>query len=428
VIPTVVPGSNRRYILLLTVVSALILVVGALTRPRNEPPAPTSDADLALISRLSERRSLENMTSYFSDIASAAELSLVHLHGLPVSAVAWDARRIVTSRVTDPFPASVTFDTPNGEMTATTALRRPDIPVVAIGAPPGAAIVPVRRSSVPVQSGAWITASWTGAQPHTFAYGRVLDIAARRCDAVEVQELIPTFMLTGSMAGGGIFDIDGYLIGLVVTCGDGMMAVAAESLDALIDAGESVETQVLSSYGLRAAEMTEEEAAYARIAKGLMVRDVWTNYAAQQADVRPGDVILAIDDAPVTGAGDLQRLVDRQGDGPPHLTIERGSARIDVLLQPPDQAATADAGTPPARGLTLDPAEGIRVEAIVQGSPAAAADIRAGDRIVRIDRVAPESRDQVRRLLAGSRGRLGPVLVELERGSRRFVVLLQPPA
>jgi len=112
VIPEIIPGARHpRYIFLLAVVAAAILVIGALTRPRNEPPAPASDADLALISRLSERRSLENMTTYFRDIAAAAELSLVRLRGVPTSAMAWDASRIVAARTADPFPARATVET-----------------------------------------------------------------------------------------------------------------------------------------------------------------------------------------------------------------------------------------------------------------------------------------------------------------------------
>lgn len=291
-IPTIVPGvRNPRYIFLLAVVAALILVVGALTRPGNESPPPASDADLARISRLSERRSLENMTSYFSDIAATAELSLVRLRGLPTSAIAWDANRIVAARIADPFPTKATFETPGGDMVATVVLRRPDLPVVAIAAPPAASLVPVRRSSAPVQSGTWIMALWTGTQARSFVYGHAIDTTSGSCGELLVQQIVPTFTLTTSMAGGGIFDIDGNFLGLILPCGDRVAAVGADSLDSLLSEDVSLESQLLSRYGFRAGTLSADEAAYVGQSDGLIVREVWVRYAAHKADLRPGDII-----------------------------------------------------------------------------------------------------------------------------------------
>ncbi len=425
-IPTIIPGArNQRYIFLLAVVAALILVVGALTRPKDEPPAPASDADLANISRLSERRSLEDMTSYFSNIATTAELSLVRLRDLSTSAFAWNADRIVAARIADPFPTKATFETPGGDIVATVALRRPDLPVVSIAAPPAAALVPVRRSLIPVQSGAWIFALWTGSQARSFVYGHALDSVSGFCGEVRVQQIVPSFVLTASMAGGAIVDIDGNVLGLIVPCRDGITAISADSVDMLLADDNSLESQLLSQYGFRAAPLSADEAAYVKQSDGLIVREVWLQYAAHTAGLRPGDVILAIGGAPVVGPGDLLQLIGAAAGGPPDLAVQRGSTRIQMTLHAGEMTGDAER---PDRGLMLQAPEGSRIDAVAPDSPAARAGIRPGDRIIRINHVAPGDVNQIRRLLSGAGTRSGPVLMELERGGRRFAVLLQPPA
>ncbi|NQW03453.1 MAG: hypothetical protein HQ485_05440 [Acidobacteria bacterium] len=426
-IPTIVPGvRNPRYIFVLAVVAALILVVGALTRPMDEAAPPASDADLARISRLAERRSLEDMTSYFSEIAANADLSLVRLRDLPTSAIAWDANRIVAARIVDPFPTEATFETPSGEIIASVVLRRPDLPVVAIAAPPTAALVPVRRSSVLPQSGTWIMALWAGTQARSFVYGHVLDTMWGSCGELLIHQVVPTFALEPSMAGGGIFDIDGNFLGLVLQCQNRMVAVLADSLDVLLTADNSLDSQVLSRYGFRADVLSADEAAFVGRADGLIVREVWVRYPAHKADLRPGDIIRAIDDVPIAGPEDLLRLVGGATTASPRLAIRRGIAKIEIVLEPDGASLDAEAGEAPGRGLTLRSSEGFLIDAVAAESAAARAGMQSGDRLIRINRITPESEDRVRRLLDGDRS--GPTLVELERNGRRFSVLLPGPA
>jgi hypothetical protein len=87
------------------VVSPTILVVGALLRPTPDAATsaapPPSETDLLRLARLSQRRSLDNITAYFSYVADGAARSLMFVPGSDSTGVAWSERIVVTPRIDD---------------------------------------------------------------------------------------------------------------------------------------------------------------------------------------------------------------------------------------------------------------------------------------------------------------------------------------
>jgi S1-C subfamily serine protease len=60
---------------------------------------------------------------------------------------------------------------------------------------------------------------------------------------------------------------------------------------------------------------------------------------AAAAGVRPGDLIIELDGAPIEGVGDLQRLLDGEAVGRRvRLRIGRGSEMVDLDLVPVELA------------------------------------------------------------------------------------------
>jgi S1-C subfamily serine protease len=138
--------------------------------------------------------------------------------------------------------------------------------------------------------------------------------------------------------------------------------------------------------------------------------------------LRPGDVITGLDGAPVASPEDLQPLLASSEKGAAVLGVRRARQRRELRLAAGrlEPAAALDAGP----GLSLEPpAEGFPIAGVLPGTPAAAAGIREGDRLLRVDFATPRTAAEARRALSG---RGGPVMVEVRSGARRIGALLLP--
>jgi putative serine protease PepD len=102
--------------------------------------------------------------------------------------------------------------------------------------------------------------------------------------------------------------------------------------DEIIDTGRATHPFV----GVSAATITPEEAADQRTSPGALVRDVEPDGPADQAGIRPGDVITKVDDRMISGSNDLiaATRLHRVGDQI-EVTYERDgeAATVRVTLQ-----------------------------------------------------------------------------------------------
>ncbi len=81
---------NPRYVAMLALVAALILVAGWFGRPRDIPdvPAPVpSETELETLARRAERRSLEGMARYFEGVSREAAASIARLPNYRISGI-----------------------------------------------------------------------------------------------------------------------------------------------------------------------------------------------------------------------------------------------------------------------------------------------------------------------------------------------------
>ncbi len=142
--------------------------------------------------------------------------------------------------------------------------------------------------------------------------------------------------------------------------------------------------------GLDFAQAPRESAA------SVVIKDVADGSPAATAGFQPGDAILTLDGAPVANALRLKGLLGIYPDG--HrvpVTVKRGAgeATVEVTLTAPERARLG-LDLARARGDDLAP----RVEAVEEGSAAAAAGFQPGDEIVEWDgqRLEFSSRDERR--------------------------------
>jgi hypothetical protein len=237
------------------------------------------------------------------------------------------------------------------------------------------AVVPVRPGP-----GDWVlaVARDRGGRP-VFAHGLYEGTTRERCGSFEYDAVHSAAPLAPSMIGGGLFLIDGGLAAFVAGCNGSPIAIASSSIAEILAHPPSPADRIEERYGFRRDE------------KGL-VTAVWDGTDAQRAGLLPGDV------------------VDPAGD-PPNQA-ERG--RRTVKLEWPEEPAGP---LPTPRGLTFD---GRTVAAVVAGSSASAAGIRAGDVVTRIaGKSLANPADAIQQAK-------GPVTITIERDGRRRETLLQP--
>ncbi len=413
---------NIKYVVTLAVAAGLILLGGAILRPRTrstEQPSPT-DSDLARLVRLTERRALDSATALLNQVADDAAPAVVWLDAAGTSGVVWTATTIATA------PASASGSAPlattvAGPVTAARTDWSPDLPVASVAMADATRAQPPPRSAPPAQTGAPVLAVWRNAQSRLFAPAAFVERAEETCGDVPSAEVRTTLTFTPAMAGGGLFDLDGGLLGLIVPCGDRYAAVVPEVIDRLLVAVASFESRLLARYGLVVAPPTDEESAFFAADAGVIVREVRAGGPAAAAGLRPGDIVVGLDGAAVTRVDDLEPLTATPPVAEAVFSLRRASAALDVRVG--ESAATPappDAGT---AGVVWEaPRRGFLVEAVRPGSRAAAAGIESGDRVIRIGNDEPKTLDQVRRALVGRTA----VFVELERAGRRRGVLVAP--
>jgi len=418
---------TRRYRATLVAAAVLILVVGFALRPSDpasKTAPPPSQSEMRNLQRLSERQSLESMTRHFAGLAQEVATGLVRVGSPPVTGIVWNAGVVVTRSGGASEAGSVRLGTATGESLAgIRVVEGPGLPLAALEVGGLPAPVTHREPSDPeLAAGQWLVAVWRGAESHLFAPGHFLEFRSTRCGELSVRELASSLELSESMEGGGLFDLDGALIAVVLPCDERSAALGVESVNLGLVQGRSQEGRLRSLYGMRVVPLDPTMRTYCGAESGVLVSEVWTGFAADLSGLLPGDVIASIDSKRVTAPADLQPLLAPASRAEAVLGVWRARRKREVRLQ----ASVPEAPpTPPGdRGLGLAPAEdGFLIGRVSPGSTPARSEVREGDRLLRVNFSVPRTRAEADRALSGQ---ALATFVEVRRGARRFGFLLDP--
>jgi len=170
--------------------------------------------------------------------------------------------------------------------------------------------------------------------------------------------------------------------------------------------------------------------------EGALVAEVEPGGPADKAGFKAGDLIMRVDQSPITRAEDLPRVVARHQPGSKvkvEVRRERVSRTLEVNLDEvrDDSSAPAPAGqpapgaaAPKGIGVQLSdvPGQGVVVARVVAGS-AADGELVAGDVIVEVNRASvARAADVVTRIAAAPAGT--PILFKVTRQNKtRFVAI-----
>jgi S1-C subfamily serine protease len=249
----------------------------------------------------------------------------------------------------------------------------------------------------------------------------------------EIQDYIQTdAAVNPGSSGGPLFDLSGNVVGIntaIFSPDKSATQNAGISFAIPINLAWRVATELIEtgrvSYAGLGAETLDSPAGPNDPRPGAEVSSVNPGGPAEQAGLRRGDVVIAIDGEPIGSAADLQGLILARGVGA-RLAIryERGNQERTTHLVTADEAALrrtdvripdnavkwagatlllAEASLLARQGIALPdhPSPGILVLAVAPGSPADTAGIAPGDVLLEVQRKPIENIDGLLGLTRG---------------------------
>ena len=243
-------------------------------------------------------------------------------------------------------------------------------------------------------------------------------------------------------SGGPLFDLRGQVVGINTAINPNGRGIGfAIPVDALKDVLPQLLSAGKVARGRLGVAIQQVDASLAKALglarpEGALIAEVEPGGPADKAGIKAGDLILRLEQAAVTRAEDLPRIVARHKPGSKvkvEIRRERVARTVEVSLDeirdesgPPSPAGppTPGAAAPQGIGVQLSDVQGqgVVVGRVVQGSPADG-ELAPGDVIVEVNR-APVARaaDVVARIAATPPGT--PILFKVARQNKtRFVAI-----
>ncbi len=184
---------------------------------------------------------------------------------------------------------------------------------------------------------------------------------------------------------------------------------------------------------------------------GVVIRAIYPDTPAARSELKPADIITAVDGVPVKSTRDLQRQVLRKQIGEPvSLTVFRDGKPLTISLatgELPDETQFASQRTPRqepapeaiwgltvqtltrelAEKLSLSETTGVLISDVAADSLAAEQGLQRGDIITEVNRKPVATAEQFKTALAEADPARGALLYVQRDGASTFVVLKQTP-
>jgi len=232
-------ATSPRYIALIAAISVAVLVVGMLAKPKKQESQPViSEGEELRLRKLVQKKALDDMAGYLSEAAAGVLPCVVRLKVPDSSGVVWnDAGVVITAAASGQFPPLVDLMAPGGTtLRARTTAAAVGFPVAVIQAPGQSRLRPVKKINPSlIRPGQWLVAVWRQSSGEAaFAPGLLIGVSPSTCGEfrfLEVQSNIPQ---TSTMAGGGVFDLDGNMVALMIRCGGQPAAMASNDVEAAL--------------------------------------------------------------------------------------------------------------------------------------------------------------------------------------------------
>lgn len=396
--------------------SAVILTLGVWLKPAKLPEPTISGEEMLRLQTLTQRRNLENLAVYFSEVAGGIQPGLVWINELGTTGLVWNTEGlIVTAGPERRIDGEITALTFGGNINLEQQIVSESFRAASLRPSPGTPkLQPVRRGSHrELPPGIWIMqmARQAGGN-YLFTPGVYGGVATTVCSGTEFQTIQSNIPLTASALGGGLFDVDGNLLAVVLPCDGRFAAFLPEDIDRQLTQAAGFDGQLLRRQGIQATKVDEIANKYFGTPEGAWISAIVDGQPGDAAGLLPGDVITSLDNIPVRSPEDLRPLTLPKEPPLFQLEVRRNRRALRIDLEP----STAQSVN------ISDPSDGYLVGPITPDSIAARAGLRAGDRLLSVDGRSPQSIAAVRRLFSPAPST--PAFLVLRRGARRFGVFL----
>mgnify|MGYP000877296954 FL=1 len=242
-------------------------------------------------------------------------------------------------------------------------------------------------------------------------------------------------------SGGALLNLNGELIGIntaILAPGGGSVGIgfaipsnmARTLAQQLIDFGE-VKRGLL---GIKGMEMSADiaKAFNLNVQRGAFVSEVLPNSGSAKAGIKSGDVIVSLNDKPLSSFAELR---SRIATTEPGTKVKLGLLRegkpmtVEVTLdKSTSSSASAEMIAPALQGAALsdgqlkDGTKGITLESVEKSSPAAQAGLHEDDVIIAVNRTRVQSIAEMRKVLENK-----PAVIALQivRGNDTLYILLR---
>ncbi len=418
--------ATRRYPALLTFVSIAILVVGVLAKPKKASTETlVSETETIRLQQMSQKKSLEDMTAYFSRVAGETARQLVFVPRAEATGLVWNNNGAI---VTAPKPQSpgdsVKVILPaEGEGTARWGPADGPVGTLQLVQPPETRLAAAIPASITSLSSWVLLMARRNNGALFFTPGLQRGVRQVTCGESSYREIDTSIELTPAMTGGGLFNLDGYLLGIILPCDGHMFVLPAGDIDELISRPPSSTAAFEKQWGLKLVPLDEAAQQYFRTTEGLLVREVRDETPASRSGLQPGDVLLSLDGEAVPAVEDFVKLAAAIPESGAKATVLRGGRKRTLTLSGARPPSDSPAGKPDDIGIVIaPPPAGYLVENVAGDSAAHKAGVMPGDRLLEVNGSRVVRFDDVGNLLNKSPDE--PRYLLVSRGERRIGILL----
>ena len=418
--------SDKRYLALLVLIAVLILVVGSWLRPRRQTgELAVSEAERLRLQTLAQQRNLQNFTSYFERVAGRLGVHLVRLKEPRATGLVWNGARVMVPGLPRNHPSDFTLRLDNSEFRARPTLVVPQLPISLLesSSSRGFQAVKETEASTP-KPGMWVLLMTRQEDGSTgYSPGFFSSVLTTQCEDHTVKEIVSSIPLDTSKLGGGLFDLEGHFLGMILQCGQRLAVVSTESLHSWLRLANRPEGRLLQNYGIRLADLDSRTSAHFQRAEGVLVREVWKGSPAETAGVVPGDILMVVHEVPGQKMEHLNPFLPKFSEGVANIEVVRGRRVLKMKLEATSGGWWSRVGSTAVLGLQIEPpVAGYLIASAEPGSPALSAGLQAGDRILMIDG-RTVSRFQATQVLQAATVEK-PVYVLVSRAEKTFGVLV----
>jgi len=186
--------------------------------------------------------------------------------------------------------------------------------------------------------------------------------------------------------------------------------------------------------GIKGTEMTADIAKAFNVdaQRGAFVSEVLPQSAAQKAGIKSGDIIVSVNDKPITSFAELRVKIGTTAPGEKvklGLLREGKPVSVDVTLEQSAQTtASAQLLSPALQGATLSDGQtktgdkGVKIDAIEKGTPAEQVGLQKDDVIIGVNRTRIQNIAEMRKVLEAK----PPVMaLNVVRGEESIYLLLR---